>query len=278
MSLETRPSVKKSLSGFAVLPNPEAHDLELALGIRFAQVPARIELGVRNRLALLAKERSVFPFRDRIDAFYDREYDAFFVRPGESNRVLDWHENMHSYTYSRRPDGLATLSDARTLLLAGLKGEYASPIRMEQVTVQATLNEGISEWAAVKTAMEVGEEYEIEKARQIDYEPRTKDKLIGGQKSPLAASQAIFKRALERLQSLLGQDPGFRTPLVFNQAVDQISRVSYYIGYNFVKESMKGLQRRGFSIPSALDHLIQYPPSRVQDLESPRKFLFDRLR
>lgn len=268
----------KSLSGFAISPNPEIYDLESVLGIKFSEPPFRIESTVRNRLIYLGKQRSIRAMVGKdAEGTYRRSYNAFFVRPNDTDRITSWHENMHSYVDFLNPEDSHDFSEFRTMLLSSNNGSKVEPKELEKVASATALDEGIAVWASIKIAQKIGSDKEKEEARDIHEIYTTRGRVITGKTLAEEGIRAV-ENSLITLNRLFTSEPGFKTPIVFNKTMSRLHHVIYYVGYNFVNQAMQAMVNKGKSVADALDILIKNPPQRTSELRNPRKYVFDRLR
>lgn len=272
---ERREFASKSLKGFTTSPNPEVRDLEEVLGIKFSNPPARVDLTRRNRLVLLARDHSIDPFNGGSrDAFYFRNYNAFFTKPGERDRYVVWHENMHGYLDSTSEPESPALYHAFDLVHDRINGEEVDPRGMERIASAAAFSEGLAEWAAIRTAKEVGNEEELEHAQKNhDIYTSTYD----GQDLTIG-SRLFLSDSVVDGKKILTNPSGIGSIMEMREVLKRITMAMYFVGYSFVLGAMNALRERGFSVASAIDYLIANQPTQLKDIENPRGFVDQKLK
>jgi len=274
MNSENRKFASKSLAGFAVSPNPEAYDLENILGINFTNPPARIDLTRRNRLVFVAKEFTPAPIIEETrNAFYLRDYNAFFTRTGIEGRYTAWHENMHGYIDTVSSEEPAALYQAFDLLKDKAQGKEVDPSKMERIASGAAFAEGLADWAAIKTAIEIGTEAEL---MQADRFHRAYTEVFEG-RSVIEGARNIMEEEVFKANEILSVD-NIKSENDMRIVLLELVKSLYFVGYSFMIDAMKMLREKGFSISSAIDHLIKNPPTKIQDLRNPNKFTLNILR
>ncbi len=265
---ERREFASKSLRGFITSPNPEVHDLEEVLGIKFTTPPARVDLTRRNRLVFLGREHALpYIVEGTRNAFYDRRYNAFFTRTGIEDRYTAWHENMHGYVDSTSEPEAPVLYQAMDLVRERILGKEIDPMEMERFATAAAFSEGVADWATVTTAREIGtkEEYDHANRNHNAYtETYEGHSVIHGARSLL--EEEVFKAS----SALIVPD---KFTLIDNMrgALIEIVKITYYVGYSFMVEAMDTLRARGFSVASAIDYLIANPPTTLKQIEYPTR-------
>ncbi len=272
---ERREFASKSLKGFTTSPNPEVRDLEEVLGIKFTNPPIRVELTRRNGLVLLAREHTIDPFnRGRFNAFYFRHYNAFFTLPGERDRYVAWHENMHGYMDSTSEPEAPALFNALDLVHHRINGEEIDPREMERIASVAAFNEGLADWSAIKTAKEIGNKRELEHAqRKHDiYTGRYDGQYL------LDGARLLLKEALSEGKKIIRNPSEISSVMEMKDVLRRITMSTYFVGYSFVLGAMNTLRDRGFSIASAIDYLIANQPTHLKDIENPGGFVNQKLK
>lgn len=258
-----------STEGFVKMPNTAAGTLEEVLGINFGEsYPGQILLHGKNKLRLLKDHPisfSLFTALSRFHnaaAFYDPEYDAYFVYPEEVKEATSLHENLHGWLARQNSD--FALSDKEMT--------KASRADSERIVVLFACGEGLAEYGTKEALLRLGQGY---KAMEIE------ERLLYGY--PYTDPEIILER--EGMKQVFAR---------LEQGVESLSRISlrrglartigelivslgiqdkfYPTGFFFSKFVVESLMKSGMDFANAYKLLAQNIPTTLNELKRPEVY------
>lgn len=263
MELETYKS--PPLIGVQYSPNTEARLLEDSLGIKFTEVPKKIELTRRNRIALVAnglldpiQNSHLLKFIKR-DSIYVATYHpsshTFFAEI-ETDLHAGIHENMHGYLH-----GLSGNQHKNGFML--LPSNTQSSIHIDKpidlssyITSYANyyFSEGIAEWTS---------EYILKRLYT------TPDKFNSEALIDFGKSTVILKRKIGLLADI---QTAANSSKDYFEIHNFLATLPYVVGSTYIELAIKTLMRSGLSLQRALHLLMVSPPQSLEDLTDPSKY------
>lgn len=257
-------------SGFSYSPNTEALDLENHLGIKFSEIPLRVDMNFRNRMVLFthfltppittsnSKLHLVFAaLSGNWRGIYIPGLDIYFAQ--DDSPFVGHHENMHGYVDTVDPD----LEKRRLGLLVnqviqGLGRKAPKADNGEDVTILKCFDEGVAQWGAVRTGLKMG-------GSQAEEASSMHNLMMVGERIPgslLIDKDYVFTQ-FQLIQESLGGLKGLSS---------KAETATYITGYYFMTRAMGVLSRRSLSIPQAIDLLIKNPPENFEELKHPKDY------
>lgn len=272
--VEIEQRLSKSLHGFQLSRNEAAEYLMGELGVKFAPVPPKVELNLRNRVRW-AKDKGIGDViaeivkRESV-AKYCREYGAIFV--SKDDLFSELHENGHALVNSINPQIRDLVDELPVLVAQRVAGQCVNLDIVEKIEVYRCFDEGVAQWGALRTARRLTERFEPEDVSSMENsmlygtendQPETN--FIQDQFGALRQATSAHKAALSQT--------GPKVMIGSMKAESQLSGPQYVAGYHFVDKAMNILINSGRQAGEALTGIIRKPLERIDDLERPQEYL-----
>ena len=253
------------LRGFVRSKNTEAESIEKQIGLRFPQLPIRIDLNHRvNRLALALKRRLGDSFAKVVDihfqdgaaAFYLAEYNAFVVRGQKDaqGQFVELHENMHSMVYQLNQQLIHdSLSEAVNTLHELEKTGKVSNLN-DQSLAYKFFDEGVCEWVAT----------EVYFRNQGKTDPKS---LMFVHLKTIQNKYAMLNMPRKHINEL-------NLDLDTEEGRQLLLEGCYLVGHQFVFLAMQHLINEvGIETGDALKIMIANPPRTKDQIKDPKKYV-----
>lgn len=268
---------RKSLHGFILSPNPTIAGIE-DLGFNMPPTPL-IRKNPWNDLVFMYKEGLVRTIQRRrtrrslglgiegnkIEGAFEREYGAVFV-PSKTNISTIAHESGHALNEYLNPD-LHVASAGRIFEAINRRAEGEELLRdfdPEKGYVYRCVDEGLADWLSYQVT-NPGEDISVVKAHTATITDINDPNSLREHFAILEKTLKLFRLALE----FSGSDARIAAP-IFLKA---LFSVQYGVGYYFIANAMKKMVRTGVIVPEAYTMLAQNPPSRINQLRDPSKYV-----
>lgn len=265
--------LSRGLNGFQLSRNEAVEYLEKELGVKFTQVPSKVELNLRNKIRW-ARESGLGGViaeavnRDAV-AVYDRRYGAVFAP--KDDLFAELHENVHAFLDSTNPQIRDTVDELPIMIGQRVAGKQVNTDDIEKIVAYRCFDEGVAQYGALKTAGRLAEHFEPEDVSSME-----NSMLHGtGNEQPenfLQSQVASVRQAVSNYKSALSQT-GPKVMIEGMRAESQLSDAQYPVGFHFVDGAMQVLTNSGRQVGDALIGLINKPPESIDDLEKPHEYL-----
>jgi len=288
----------EELKKFRTEPNPAIDLLEEYLGLSFERTPVKVEYNFRNsrvhrRIDPLDASLTRHYFKKRSVGIYEPRYNIYFAEVG-TDIMTDLHESAHGLIHQFNPEFVEI--DQRYNNAAS-EGESLPDEDVEKYLTCQAFNEGMAKWMEFSTVLQhFGKHIENDEIRKslwttivmnVDegiftisddldkWPPFYLTPFLDEDRETLMQANGLYNQAL-----LLkgGNILTFKKQSALRQkANDLLVKPKYRIGANFVSNGVRVLEEAGLDLPDALVALIQNPPSTIDELLDPQRYVREKL-